>query len=819
MFGIFLKIAIRQLARHPLYSAINILGLSVGLATAILILLFVRSEFAWDSFFANSDRIVRATTLMDSGTQRIHFAATAGALAIQINIDRKEDVEAAVRLFPYRSMLEHEDTKFFEDTLYADPEVFEVFDFTFIEGGETALDQPNTIVLTETTARKFFGDASALGEVFTISNQVDVKVTAVIEDLPWNSHLKLTNLVEMQTLVQFATTPSNIVEGWNNLNTYTYLLLKPGIDVQALEESMADLLNAYAPEWIKLHNFIYFEPLTGIHLYGNHQGELDTNADINDVYIFSAIAAFILLIACINFMNLTTARATVRLIEVGMRKVMGAQPGQVRLQYLGEAVVIALIALTVGVLFAWLMLPRVNALLASNMTFDLFADWTWPALLLGLGVLTGLVAGAYPALYLSRFPPAIILDGTAGGAQGSSIARKALVVFQFALSIGLMVATGIVYAQMNYAEGMDLGYDTENVVIYSGIAPRQEILDAYPAMRDAMAAHPDVLGASGAWVVPTDFQPGGMTMTPPGGDPNASPEFWFNDVDYNFFGTLGIPFIAGRDFSREYGTDYFEPGPPGEPVLLGKASIILNRSGVDRAGFASPEDAIGKVMFQTFTNDEGVTNHWDYEVIGVVEDFHMGSAVDQINPSLYYLFYTPFDYVFAKVRTGTLQETVADLDALWQQWVPNFPVTRAFLEDRYNALYDSERRRLELFTIFSGLAIFVAALGLFGLSSFTMERRRMEIGIRKIHGAGAFRIVSMIAWDLSSLVLAANLVAWPVAFYFMQAWLEGFAFRVAMSPLYFINAALLALGISWITVTMQSTKRALGRPALSLRER
>lgn len=825
MFAIFFKIAISQFIRHPLYSIINVAGLSLGLACTVLIFMFVRDELSFDGFFEESGNIVRVTTELNFPGARIDLATVSGAAGKQLVIDR-EEVLNSVRLFNFRSMLQTGDKKFFEEgTIYADPSIFEVFDIEFVDGDIRALDQPNTIVLTESLARKYFGDSEILGEVMTISNQIDVKVTGIIADLPKNTHLNLSSIIEIDVLPQFSSTPDDIVEGWGGTNTYTYLLLADGTDIEALEATLPVLLTTYAPPFVSEVTTLYLERLTDIHLYAHHENEMKQNGRASDVYIFSAVALFILLIACINFTNLTTARATVRLTEVGMRKVMGAHPFQVGIQYLGEATVVSMVAMVGALFLAWLAMPWLSGLVGREIVFALFQDPMVPAALIVIVIVTGILAGTYPAFYLSRFSPAAILGGTAGGARGSLMARRMLVVFQFALSIGLMIGTGVIYGQMNFVNNMDPGYNPRNVLVYSGIFPRQEILDAYPALRDAVAMHPDVLSVSGGQLVPTEVINGGTTMTPPGGDPDSSISFWLYNVDYNYFETLGIRLLAGRDFSREFGTDVFDPiGSTGtivDGVAVpngGTASIILNLAGVERAGFDSAEEAIGKVMFSNFTNPDDEPVHWDYPIIGVVEDFHARSAHEAILPMVYFLSQPPIEHLIARVRPGTVQQTARDLDDIWSDWVPNFPVTRSFLEDRYNALYDIDNRQMELFTAFSALAILVASLGLIGLASFTAERRRLEIGIRKIHGASAFHIVNILAWDLSKLVLLANILAWPVAWYLMQIWLEGIAYRIDLSPVFFVAAGTLALGVAWATVSLQSSRIAVSRPASSLRE-
>lgn len=823
----YLMVAFRNLLKHKLYSAINVTGLAVGLATCVLILLFVRNETNYDRFFTDSDRLYQvAFRAQLPGRQVDQFAASMLPLAPAMK-EGLPEVEMTARVVQSNIVIKQSDESFSESVRAVDPDFFRMFDFTFLRGDRmTALDQPNSIVLTESKAKKYFKDQDALGQTLDIDGSGLVKVTGVIQDMPSNTHF---NLEIIRPYAALGTALRELETNWGGVCCETYLRLKPGTDVAAL--------NARLPGWFKATAPTLTTPTGTIVLGDVFTPRIRNVKDIHtepmmtsmrpatsyaEILTFSGVAVLVLAIASINFMNLATARATQRAREVSVRKVVGASRGQIIFQFIGESLLLTLIGLLIAMALVELVLPAYAAFLDKPLSFNLIADPLLGLALLGLALVVGIAGGAYPAFFLSSFNPARVLKGASSGVGGGSgRLRMVLVVVQFAISIALMVATAVVYGQLLYAQNKNLGFDKENTVILSGF-PRGADRERQQTFVDMLGALDGVAAVAGATATPGDGNENNVGVRLPGETSDDMLLLRQVTVDWNYVKTMGLGLLAGRDFDPARAADQVILPPPSEnpdespataPGAVYTGSVIVNEAGVKRLGFTSKEDALGKI-FEATADDDGIIR---LTIIGVVADFHFRSIHDPIVPAMFYVDNNRFSDVMVRVKGGDVSSTLARIETIWRDLYPNRPMQREFLDDRIQSLYVRETKTSQMFATFSALAILIACLGLFGLASFTAERRTKEIGLRKVLGASVTDIVRLLIWQFSKPVLAANLIAWPVAWYFMNEWLNGFSFRIDLNPLLFLAAGAVALAIAWATVGLHAARVARAKPVQALR--
>jgi len=777
MLSNYFKIAWRNIVGNPLFSAINIIGLSIGLACCIIITLFVRYELSYDKHWENAERTYRVTR--DFYGNNLKLAAVAPPIAPLMKQDFAE-VEDITRILATGGLtLSRGDIQMREEYMViADPNVFEFFNLEFVSGDpESALARPTNIVMTERAVARYFGDEDPLGQTLNLMDQADVVVTAVI-----------------------------------NNNYYTYVRLPEGFDPADLEARFNDFLVRHWMEDAESSSGLGLQYLPDIHLTSNRDGEWRTNGSITTVYTFSAVALFVLIIACINFMNLTTARSTQRAREVGVRKVVGARRSQLIIQFMGESILLTAIAMLLAVAIVEIVLPVFAAFLEKPLAFSLANPASLATLFASIAIV-GLLAGSYPALYLSKFKPVDVLKGGASG-SGSALLRKSLVVFQFATSIALLIATGVVMAQMTYARNVDLGFDRSRNLV-STLPYFADLWELYEPMKVELEAHPDILSAVYSSRVPSMQNNDGMGYIAEG-EQIVMENFTAIaniKVDYQWFEHYDIQFLAGRTFRQN---EMRIPEPTEENPVV-KAAAVLNVAAARRFGW-SPEEAIGKVIRSPMHRD--LSMFVDREVIGIVPDIHFSSLHNEMKATVYE---EPSPHygrsISVKLAAGDHRDAIAHFESVWNRLVPGEPVFWEFLDDRFAALYRSEQRQAQMFGVFSAFAIFVAILGLFGLASFTTERRTKEIGIRKVMGASVKDIVWLLTADFTKLVLLANVIAWPVAYYFMSQWLTRFVYRAPFSEWawLFVAAALAALAAAWLTISLQATRAATARPVLALR--
>ncbi len=722
----YFKIAFRNLARFKIYSFINIAGLAVGMAVSILIILYIQEELSYDKFHKNADRIYRLSRewFNEDGTSSLHLARVAPPIGPLLKNDFPNTIEEVTRVISdYSTFLRVDNKTFVEDKFFwAEDNFFKIFSFKMIKGNpETALKDPYSVVLTESMAKKYFGNEDPIGKTILYERQNNLKVTGVIEDVPENSHFKFDFLGSFITLNDYIGV-ENLTTNWGSNNYVTYLLLPKNFPASELEKQFPSFLDKHltqiytqergTPPSVKPSkvNQLHLWKLTDIHLHSHLTTELEENGDINDVYIFSIIALFILLIACINFMNLATARSAKRAREIGMRKVLGAYKKQLMLQFIGESLMISFIAMLIAVVIVEAALPFFNNFIDKHLSLNYFGNPIVIIGLLGLTLIVGLISGSYPAFLLSSFSTIKVLKGNNSSSRKSTF-RTVLVVAQFTISIVLIICMGIVYSQMQYFKNKDLGYDKNRIVI---LPSNQDMRKNIESVKSQLFENPNILNVTSSRLVPSDMLLNSWGGQLVGGDETIPLNFRLavDEVDYDFIKTYGLQLIAGRDFSREFGTD-------------DTAAFILNEAAVKQLGW-NPREAIGKKMI--YGQREG-------QVIGVINNFNFESLHNKIVPIILLISKTGNSQFSVKISGKDISGTLGFLKRKWTELRPDYPFEYTFLESQLDELYTPEKKLGEIFGVFSLLAVIIACLGLFGLASFAAEQRTKEIGIRKVLGA------------------------------------------------------------------------------------
>ena len=810
----YIKVALRSIFRNKLTSFINIAGLALAMMCSILIYLFVNDELHYDQYNSKADRTYRVTRnfLNREGVASLHLANVAPPIGPLVKNDFGE-IEVMARAINYGLVIGQEENgeltkNFSENFLFVvEPDIFKIFDIAVKSGdAATALTRPFTVMLSEKTARKFFADGNALGKRLRANNQFDLEVTGVYEDFPVQAHWHPEYMVSFSTLDDtniYGRT--NLETNWGNNSFGTYILLEEGTDPKKVETAFPEFLNKHFGAFAKA-NFgappdfvaststtLFLQKLTNIHLRSHLDDELEVNGNINNVYMMAVIGLFIVLIACFNFINLSTARATKRAKEVGMRKVVGAFKNQLIVQYLSESVMIAIFALILGLGFSKVSINWLNTFTGKSLSFSLMNDWPLLLGLIGFSIVVGILAGLYPALVLSGFKPALVLKGQQGSAKGNGLLRKSLVVAQFSISIVLLIATAITFQQLGYLNNRNLGYNKDQVVT---LPYYDELSDSYESFYNELVKFSGIkiLGRSSR--IPTgrllDSQGPPLIMK---GDSlvNSTVTTKYVTVDFDFFKTYDIGFAAGRDFSKEIPTD-------------DTLAFIVNESAAKSYGWKDLNDAINKDF-----NYGGTTG----KLIGIVKDFHFESLHQQIVPLVFYI--GNYNNISVKIAGTDMKQGMEHLERIWKEFLPKRPFSYTFLSDNYRKLYDDEQKQGQLFTIFSGLAIFIACLGLFGLATFNTLQRVKEIGIRKVLGASVPSILTLLSKEIVVLILLANLLAWPLAWFFMNKWLDSFAYHIDMDLAIYFLSAIAAILLALVTVSTQTIRAAMTNPSNTLR--
>ncbi len=787
------KIALRNIQRHKGYSFINIAGLAIGMACALLILLWIQDELSYDRFHQNGNNIYRIIVEEDQGFR------SAGTCPIPLAPHLKQAYPEILDSTRFCNgfqefLIECEARVFSEQIGIVDPSFLTIFTFPLLKGDpQKALSQPHSLIMTEKWARKYFGSEEPMGKTLQIlssrQEKIDFQVTGILKDIPRNSHLQIQLFVPFQAIDELVWWVEDY-EKWGDWSYYTYVLAKPNISLPEVSRKITDLVKQnYKGD--KMSSDFFLQPLADIHLYSDFRYDLAGHGDIRTIRIFAIVALFILLIACANFMNLSTARFHNRSKEVGLRKTVGAQRTQIIKQFMGESLFFVLIALFVALVLVKLTLPLFGQLTGKPLALDMGDPWLLVSLV-AIIVFTGFLSGSYPAFFLSAFQPADVLKGTPGTFRKGIFFRKFLVVLQFSLSIIIIICTTIVANQLTFLRDKKLGFDKDNVI---HMPLDGTFRKAYKNARYEMMQNQSIEGIAASDQPLTQILRSSTGARLEGIEVCKDIGINFLTADSHLFQTLNMNMAQGRPFSDDFPADSSQ-------------AVIINQTLARTLG---GENLIGKALYNY---SEGKTR----QIIGIVEDFHFESLHSHVKP----LMIVPqsgsdYKFMYARIRPGAISSSIQVLKNMWTKYGSGDPFEYHFLDQTIGHLYASERRMGKVFLNFAFLAVFISCLGLFGLASFTAEQRTKEIGIRKVLGASSGNIVVNLAGDFTKWVLAANVIAWPIAYFAMHKWLQNFAFKTDIGLWVFVLSGALSQAIALITVGYQSIKAALANPAESLR--
>jgi putative ABC transport system permease protein len=783
-------IALRNFKKDKWYNLLNILGLTIGISFSLFLIFYIRDELNYDRYNKKADRIYRIVSYIQERDKNTNWTITQFPLGPTLKKDVPE-VEEAVRFAPReRTLFKNGNNNYYETRLYyADSNIFRIFTINFVEGNANALNQPNSIVISRSLAEKYFGkNVSAVGK--TLRTVYDLyKVTGVFEDIPRNSHLRYDMLISMSSL------KNNGGESWGNFNYFTYVLLKPGARAQNLNKKLEQIYHKNVEPIFSQFNVKMrydVQPITEIHLHSRLEREPEELGSMSYIWIFSAVAFFMLLIACINYMNLTTARSARRAKEIGIRKVTGSSRRQLILQFLSESVLTAFVAVLLSTVLVILLLPVFNSLSGKSFNLQTLLQPFNIFLLLGIGLFTGLAGGSYPAFYLSGFTPVSVLKGALSKASGNISLRRTLVVLQFSISMIMLICTWVVYSQLSYLRKKDLGFDKSQVMtvtVNTGEDERGKI----SSMDNDFRSLPGVrmVGTGNSYPGSPNINLNLFTVETKNGHVDKAIECY--GVDENYLGALGIRIVKGRNFSSLADTLH---------------SILVNQAMVKHFGW---DEAIGKrVKFP------GDTSGNYLEVVGVFNDFNQKSLYNPIAPLL--LFYGPNGNVIQlKINPANTNETIAKVENTWKKYFPQLPFEYKFLDEGLNSQYAADQQRGKIFAALSILTIIITCLGLLGLTAFTTQQKQKEISIRRVMGASVSQIVTLVARNYLLLALIAAAIAFPVAYYFMHHWLKVFTYSAGLSFIPFIVSAFAIVLTALLTAMYHSAKAALSKPARNLR--
>ena len=804
MFKNYLKITLRNLIRNKFYTSINILGLAIGITCSILIGLFVFNELSYDKYHEKHDRIYRLESHFTIQESDDFFAVTAFPLSRAIKKEFPHDVKEYCRFSQMdNNLFQYNNHKFFEDNIYyADSTLFKVFSHKFIAGSpESALNDPNEMVLTESFAKKIFGDENPIGKTLDTGHDFGFTITGVIEDVPYNTHLRFEAVGSMITREKIWGAEryhSFDSQAFWNVGVYNYILLTETGKIENIMNGYPEFNEKYiVPVGQKVNaKFKYIiTPLTDIHLFSKLRGDLPTG-NIAYVYTFSLVALFLLLIGCINYMNMATAQSANRATEVGIRKVMGAHTKSLRYQFILESLFISFLALIIALATVELLIPSFNELSDRHLSFNLFQNLKFLLVIIGVTFLVGFISGSYPAFYLSSFVPVKVLKGKLNKSKGTL--RKVLVLMQFTISIIMIVGTFTVMQQLNFLKDTDLGFNKDNLMVFT--VRDTTCIRNIRAFQDELLKNPQILESTTTSSVPGEAH--GIIVqryeTADGSMNEKAINFIF--IDPNYIDVMGMHIVKGRNFDPDLKTDLEE-------------SVIINETTSQVLGWG--DDPIGKKI-DFGAGLEGDAQRYT-KVIGVVKDFHYTSLHNKIDPLIIVLSEKPNRNLLLRVRQDNIKQTLAFIEQKWDEFNPTFPFEYHFLDDNLNQQYIAEQKIGNVFSYFSLMCIFIACLGLFGLASYTAEQRTKEISIRKVLGASSSNIVKLLTKEFSILVILANILAWPISYFALKSWLQNFAYSINQSLITYILAGITALLIALITVSFRAIKAAQTNPASALK--
>jgi len=825
MFRNYLVTALRNFSRHKLYSLINIAGLTVGLTSAIFIILLVRDEVSYDRWIPDAGNVYRVGGTWSLPGQKPFKGAGTPFPVPDTALAEIPEVKAAGHLEDYPMTVATGDRQFLDEARVVSPNFFQIIPLPLIQGDPARVfAQPESVVISESAARKYFGGAPALGKMLHVGGRCEfgdrgekgcivreaaMMVTGVMRDLPYNS--QLSGDVFIPSTSNADPMSQKRKADWMSTHGWGYVKLQPHADPAHVTAELAAMVDRHLDPRTRINvdlkgSQVWTPFLTSFrddHLSGDQYGGLTPAGSWAMVYGFSAVGALILLVACFNFTNLATAQATVRAREISLRKVLGARRGQLAAQFLGESVLITMISLALALSLTEVLLPFFDRMVGKPIALHYLSNWPLLLALMGLALATGLIAGAYPAAILSGFRPASALRTTGAAAQGSSLVRTSLVAIQFAVSIGLGIAALVVFEQTSFARGIDLGLDRDGMVVIAANSmtetTRQSLvraLDADPALKGAtLSSDFPFTGSHSNDSVEVPGQPGAVQV----GQLVVSPDF---------FSVYRIRLSSGRPLSESRAGDV-------AGADSAEFNVLINRAAAKQFGF-TPQNALGKSV-SIVRSANAVPPRQLLTIVGVTDDFKFKGDREDVLPTIYSDVPHETDFVSVRVPAGSVPQGLSAIDRIWHGFAPSIAIDRHFSDQDFDKLFAAQEKQESMFSLFVVIAIAIAAMGLFGLAAFSTERRTKEIGIRKSFGARSKDIVLMLLWQFSIPVLIANLIAWPVAYYYLRHWLEGYAYRISLNPLYFVGAGAAALVIAWATVFVHARRVAKANPIHALR--
>ena len=782
-----IKTALRHIGKHPGYSLLNVLGLTLGISSALFLIIYVADELSYDRYHENADRIYRVSSKITETDDQFTWNVAQIPMGPQVVQDYPE-VESFVRFINMpRALYKFEDKEYIEeDFYYADSTLFDMFTYKVIRGEvKSATKDPKKIVLTETVAGRYFGSSDPIGKTLTAGENT-FEVTGVIEDVPTNSHFRFDAIAARNNLPKQLGT-------WGNFGVFTYLLLPAELDIKAFEAKIQGMYDAHMKtifEPLKIKIEYILEPITKIHLYSTNPGEPEPTGSITYVIIFGIVALFLVLIAAMNYMNLATARSTSRAREVGLRKVVGSRRGPLVAQFLSESVILTIFSLIISIVLLIVLLPKFNLLAGKSFNLSILHSPVVIISVIGVILVAGILGGSYPAFFLSRFSPVTVLKGEITHGSAGRLFRKILVVIQFTISVIMIVCTLVVFRQLKYLKNMDQGFNQKNVLT---LELNQGMGRKYPVLKRTLLENNDIkyvtstnsaLGEGSGKVIFSIETDQGM----------AQRGVNFAVVDHDFIDALDIEMVSGRDFQQDMPSD----------TLTG---VVVNETLANRLGW---KDAIGK---KVQLGDGGQINA---RVIGVMKDYHQTGMYNEIE-SLLLVYRELNNIIYVKLSGNNSEQTLSFIESKWKEVFPDQPFTYTYLSERFNRQFEADEKRGLIFTMFTILAILIACLGLFGLASYMVEQRTKEIGIRKVFGASENVIVRLISKDFIILIVISIIIAVPAAYYIMSNWLENYVYRTKIGLSLLFGAALLTIVITFITISFKAYQAAFMNPANSLK--
>jgi putative ABC transport system permease protein len=797
-----LVVSLRSIRKDKAYSFLNILGLTIGITCSLFLIMYILDELSFDRYHKNANSIYRIVSNIKEPDNAFTWAVAQEPMAVELRDNYPEVINAVRFNGTGKTLYKHGDKEFNETDFYtADSTVFDMFSYAFMAGDQrTALDNPFSIVLTKKIAEKYFNEVTAaLGQSLqTVNNEgktEDFKVTGIIEDVPLNSHFRFDALISSNTY------PTRQVN-WGGFGVFTYIQLPEGYDLAKMYKSLEKIVKEKVNPIFEQYGISVkyeLQKITDIHLYSKIQDEAEAGGDISYIYIFTAVAAFMLIIACINYMNLATARSTNRSKEVGLRKVMGSSRGKLVLQFVTESIVIASVSLVLSFILIYLLLPAFNTLANKQLPYSYILRLPVLLSLLGMILFIGIVGGSYPAFYLSSFNPVQVLKGKIASKGGNALFRKGLVVLQFGISIFMLISTLVVFDQLQYMRTKDLGFTKERVVRLN--LTEREMRKRADVIVNGLKQNSEVVAVGMANTSPGEGIGKNLLKVEENDGKFSDRGIDLYTADFDFVKTMGMTIVTGRDFSRDIISDT-------------TSAVLVNEAMVARMGWKEP---LGK-KFRFQTGDPKNPTQ-DKQVVGVVKDYHQNSLYDAIEPLLI-IFDKRNNYVFVRTDQGDPKQTLSAIEKTWKQVFPSFPFEYVFLDQDFNSQYKADEKRSQIFTVFSGLTIFIACLGLLGLAAFSTQQRSKEIGIRKVIGAQVQSLFYLVSKEFFLLVTIGIVLAFPVAWYFTNSWLSNFAYRIKLMAEWptFIASAFLALVITLLTVGFHVIRAATANPVKTLRD-